>query len=480
MKVENIDVSAAINEAKDLLKNNKKIPLSVKIILELLIKIITLLLNKISLNSRTSSKPPSSDPIGSRKKNKDDKDDKDKKKKKKPGGQIGHEGKTLEQVKHPDKIEKFVVDRKDLPEGTYKSIGFEARQVFDIKISTYVTEYRSEIVEDSEGNRYVAEFPEGVKNPTQYGNSVKAHSVYMSQFQLIPLDRVKDYFNDQMGLPLSKGSVSNFNAAAHRRLEAFENWARAKCKKSALLKADETGVNISGKSFWFHLLSNKEVALFQVDLKRGTEAMERMGILPNYKGTVCHDHWKPYYTYDFTHALCNAHHLRELERAFEQDDQKWAEKMKTLLNAINEEVKKTKHNKLSKKRIAYYTEEYRSILSDGEKESPLALRAKGDKKKGRVAQTKSRNLLDRLRNFEDDCLRFMKESIVPFTNNQAENDLRMTKVQQKISGCFRSLSGAQSFCRIKSYLLTCKRYDIEPTEALELLFDGKTPAFMCE
>lgn len=314
-----------------------------------------------------------------------------------------------------------------------------------------------------------------MNNPTQYGNGVKSQSVYMSQFQLIPQLRVTDFFNDQVGLPLSKASVQNFNREAYRRLELFEGWAKRILLDSPLNFSDETGVNVNGNQFWFHVLSNEKVALFQVDEKRGADAMDRMGILPHYKGILCHDHWKPYYTYDCVHSLCNAHHLRELQRAWEQDEQRWAFLMKKLLNEINEEVKKSDKGKLSKDRIEFYQKRYRTLLSQGEKGCPAAPR---NGSRGRTKQSKSRNLLDRLREFEEDTLRFMKNPIVPFTNNHAENDLRMTKVQQKISGCFRSIEGARVFCRIRSYLVTCRKNGVNPTEALRMLFDGKLPAFV--
>ena len=278
-----------------------------------------------------------------------------------------------------------------------------------------------------------------------------------------------------MGLPISKASVQNFNEMAFKKLEEFELWAKNKLFCSLLNCADETGVNVNGKKLWFHLLSNDEVVLYQVDKKRGLKAMIRMGVLPNYKGTLVHDHWKSYYFFDCKHALCNAHHIRELQRAWEQDGQKWAQELKALLLEINKAVQETKEQKLEPDQIISYQQRYRSILENGSKECPLA---QNNAKPGPTKQSKARNLLDRLDNYQEDVLRFMKESIVPFTNNMAENDLRMTKVQQKISGCFRSLNGAKVFCRIRSYLLTCKRHGIEPTQALNMLFDGNLPDFM--
>jgi len=472
MVIENIDVTAAIENVRNLLKKDKTVSSALIAAIELLIVVITILVNQKGLNSRNSHKPPSQDPHRPRKTRKDKGQKRDKKK---PGGQQGHPGSTLKPVEIPDEIEQILIDRRTLPPGNYTRISFEKRQVFDIEVSMKVTEYQGEILEDQDENQWVVNFPEGVNNPTQYGNEVKSQSVYMSQFQLVPQLRVTDYFNDQLGLPISKASIQNFNQAAYKALEDFEIWAKCALLNSPLNYADETGVNVNGNRFWFHLLSNDKVALYQVDEKRGAEAMDRMGILPGYRGILCHDHWKPYYKYDCIHSLCNGHHLRELERAWEQDSQKWAKRMAKLLDKINEKVKKSKTGKLSKKQIKYYQKRYRTILSQGEKECPAGV---SNGQRGRTKQSKSRNLLDRLRDFENDTLRFMKESIVPFTNNTAENDLRMTKVQQKISGCFRSIEGAKVFCRVRSYLVTCRKNGVSPTEALRLLFKGKFPSFV--
>ena len=221
-----------------------------------------------------------------------------------------------------------------------------------------------------------------------------------------------DYFKDQMGLPISKASIQNFNEMAFKKLEEFELWAKNKLFCSLLNCADETGVNVNGKKLWFHLLSNDEVVLYQVDKKRGLKAMIRMGVLPNYKGTLVHDHWKSYYFFDCKHALCNAHHIRELQRAWEQDGQKWAQELKALLLEINKAVQETKEQKLEPDQIISYQQRCRSILENGSKECPLA---QNNAKPGPTKQSKARNLLDRLDNYQEDVLRFMKESIVPFT-----------------------------------------------------------------
>lgn len=470
MKIDTIDINETIEKAKKEILLDKALPQSVRSTFDLLILIITLLVNRLGINSSNSSKPPSQDPNRPKKKRKD------KGSKRKPGGQNGHPGSTLEKIDNPDEIEEIFIDKRSIPSGKYKHIGFETRQVFNIKISKYVTEYRAEILENEKGDQFVANFPKYITKAAQYGNEVKAESVYMSQFQLIPQDRVCSYFNDQVGLPLSKGSVFNFNKDAFKRLESFEEWAKHQLLFSPFNHADETGINLKGKKIWLHNLSNNYVTLYHADEKRGSEAMDRMGILPHYRGTLCHDHWFPYYLYKCTHALCNAHHLRELERAWEQDGQNWAKLMRNLLNKINDEVKESKNSILSKLKIASFQKRYRSILTKGKSECPLDEKIEG--KRGRQKKSKSRNLLERLIDFEDDTLRFMKNKIVSFTNNQGENDLRMTKVQQKISGCFRSMEGARIFCRVRSYLVTCQKNGVSPTDALRLLFQGELPSFI--
>ena len=468
MGIGNIDIIQALDRVQKHLENDSEMSETTRSLFELLILIISLQSNFLGLNSRNSSKPPSTDP--NRKKASRKKSDK------KPGGQKGHKGTTLEKVDDPDVIEKIEIDQRKLPPGKYKTVGFESRQVFDIQITPVVTEYQAQILEDENGNRFVAEFPLGITKPVQYGAGLKAHAVYMSQYQLLPYERIREYFTDQLNLPISAGSLFNFNKQAHEALEAFETIAKEKLMAATLAHADETGVNIGGKRKWLHCLSNENwTQLFAHD-KRGNEATNEFGVLPNFKGTLCHDHWKPYYKYNCTHALCNAHHIRELTCAFEQDKQQWAKKMIGLLEEINVQTSEA-GGVLDPKKQKSYRCKYRKIIEDGEIECPLP---KDDRKKGqrgRPKKSKSRNLLERLQAYEDDTLRFMTSKQVPFTNNLGERDIRMTKVQQKVSGCFRSEEGAKIFTRIRGYVSTCKKQNLSATTALALLFEGKLPDF---
>jgi transposase len=299
----------------------------------------------------------------------------------------------------------------------------------------------------------------------------------MSQQQLIPYERICDYFRDQCGIPLSAGSVFNFNQEAFELLERFESMARQQLIAQALLHADETGINVNGDGVWLHSLSNDRWTLFFAHARRGAEAMIAMGVLEHFRGTLCHDHWKAYLQFTCLHALCNAHHLRELKRAAEDEGQRWAQRMHALLLEINEATTEA-GGCLTEKQADGFRSRYRFILIEGSRECPAPDPKAHDGQRGRIARTKSRNLLERLRDFETETLRFMTDKLVPFTNNQGENDLRMTKVQQKISGCFRSFQGAQIFCRVRSYLSTCRKHGLSATEALQMLFSGDLPDFI--
>lgn len=343
-----------------------------------------------------------------------------------------------------------------------------------------MTEYQAQILEDQAGHQYVAPFPKDVTHVVQYGNSLKANAVYMSQYQLIPYQRVQDHFSDQMHIPISTGSLCNFNREVYELLETADEIIKQKLVDSDIVHVDETRINVRGKRIWLHSVSNESWSYFHPHEKRRGEAMDEIGILPRFKGFLCHDHWKPYYQYDqCTHSLCNAHHSRELLRAEEQDGQQWAKDMGLLLEKINIEVIKA-GGVLSCAEAKKYQQKYRDILTSADKECPPPLESDRKHSRGRIKRSKSRNLLERLRDYEDDVLRFVENEVVPFTNNQGENDIRMTKVQQKISGCFRSMKGAYIFCRIRSYLSTCRKQGLRATEALILLYDGKLPDFFSD
>jgi transposase len=466
------NITEIAERAKTLLAAEKNLSPAFRAVVELLLTVIMLMAGRLSLNSKNSSKPPSTDPNREKKPGAAGK--------RKPGGQKDHIGKTLDPVPNPDEIIVIPVDQTTLPKGEYKDAGFEARQVVEIEMSRKVTEYRAQILKNQNGKKFRAPFPGEITQKIQYGNSVKVHACYLSLFQLLPYDRLADYFENQLKLPISAGTLCNFNQEAYDRLIkcGFDKRAKYELIKARLIHADETGININSKRLWLHCACSQFWTLFFPHEKRGTEAMILMGVLEKFKGIMVHDHWKPYYTFLLClHALCNAHHLRELKFVEEALKRPWALKMKELLLEINEAVEKTAEKKVDEEAEAAYRKRYRQILKDGELESPPPPEKEG-KKRGKVAKTKDRNLLERLRNYEDDVLRFMVVSYVPFTNNCGENDLRMTKVQQKISGCFRSMKGAQIFCLVRSYILTCQKNGISPTDAMKNLFNDTVPEFL--
>ena len=437
--------------------------------INILILVIQLLVEKLGLNSSNSSIPPSKNPnrkkvTRSAKKNSG----------KKPGGQLGHSGSTLTQFDNPDDIIELEIDKRTLPNrDDLKKVEPEVRQVVDVVLKYTVTEYQAEVWQDSDGSQYTAAFPEHVTKAIQYGPTVKALAGYLSQYQLIPYNRVQQVFDDHFGLQISQGTLTNFNKEAYQRLAGFETKLIETLKKANLAHADETGIKVGRKNHWLHVICTSKSTFLFAHESRGTEAMDAMGVLKHFKQTLCHDHWKPYLTYDCRHSLCNAHHLRELEWVVEFKNQKWAKKMQNLLCEIRDATEKS-GGKLSNKNQAAYIKKYRSIIRSGRGECPILLPTKGSGRK-RVAQTKERNLLDRLSSYEDETLLFMKEKEVSFTNNQAERDIRMAKVHQKVSGCFRSMNGARYFCRIRSYLLTSVKRGHSAFAQIVKLFEPEEP-----
>ena len=471
LTVDNINVEATIQKVQQMLAEETNLSPAFRATLDVMIMLVQIMASRLSMTSRNSSKPPSSDRF--KKSAKDETVSA-----RKTGGQKGRVGTTLQRIDDPDEIQILNIERSTLPPGDYQEVGFERRQVFDIDIQCIVTEFRAQILEDQAGNRFTAHFPDHVTKAVQYGNGVKAHAVYLSQYQLIPYNRVQEYFQDQLALPISEGSIYTYNQQAYALLEQFEQKIISRLLDSPVVHADETGINISGKNHWLHCASTPVWTLFYAHEKRGLEAMESKGLLNRFTGILVHDHWKPYFKLSCQHALCNAHHLRELLYAYEEEGQQWAKRMTDLLKAILNDVY-AQGGVLPQEQADEYRRQYRSLLQNAELECPPPVKDSASAlKKGRIKRSKSRNLLERLIVFEQETLRFMVDADVPFTNNQGENDIRMTKLHQKISGCFRSGEGANIFCRVRSYLSTCRKHNISAAEALNLLFNGKLPDFI--
>jgi transposase len=460
----------------DFLKHIPLIPLKIVTFLEELTALLPLLLEaafKKPANSANSSRPPSQDPNGPKKK--------PKKGVRKPGGQPGHPGSTLKQVDNPDETVICPVDRTKLsPHHTYKRKGYEKRQVFDVDIKRRVTEYKLEILENELGERIAADEPEHVKAPVQYGARVKAIAVYLLISQLTPQERIAELFESVLDIPLSAGSIDNFKieAANSDVVVEFSDKVVGELLKAPVINSDETHTKIRRDKYWIHLASAPFIVFFFITAARGTAGIIDAGVLEFYTGVVVHDYWRAYYTFkNLAHALCNARHLRELQAAVE-DNQKWAVSMKALLVTINTMVRMS-GGQLAEDVQIRLRRRYLEIIKKGIEETggEILPRPPG-KKRGRMKKTKSRNLLERLRDKIDDVSRFMTDVNFPFTNNAAERDLRMEKVHQKISGCYRSLASAKMFFALRSYKMTCQRNGVNGYQAIVNAFEGHVPRFM--
>ena len=402
------------------------------------------------------------------------------------GGQPGHAGKTLEQVENPNYIVQHTMDQcsscgHSLEKVKTKKI--EKRQVFDIpKPEIEVTEHQVEIKKCPHChamNKGV--FPAEVKARVQYGKGVLSLGAYLSFYQLVPRARLKEYFQDYAGLSISSATVARAGKWLYGNLQAFEKGLKKALSSGAIIHGDETGSKIDKKIHWLHVASTEKLTLYGTHKKRGIEGIKALGVYENFKGKAIHDGWKSYEQLKTEHGLCNAHHLRELKGIEEDYQEKWAPKMSTLLQAALKEVEKHREEgkmELPQSRIGAIEQEYQCILEEGFAEHAAIPSVPSlTKKRGRKKQSKGKNLLDRLRDHQAETLLFVSDFKIPFTNNQAERDLRMMKGKQKISGTFRSQEGALFFDRVRSYISTAKKQGWNIMEALETAIQGQP--FLC-
>ena len=292
--------------------------------------------------------------------------------------------------------------------------------------------------------------------------------------QLLPYQRTQEIFEDLFGHKLSQGTLNNTNSSCYELLEETEEKIKESLSKTDIIHLDESGLYVNKKRQWLHVVGTQRLTYYKHHAKRGREAIDSIGILPLYQGRAIHDFWKSYMLYDCQHGLCNVHHLRELKFIAEEQKQLWAKKMIELLLEIKQEREKRIENReesLREIEIREYEKKYHQIIEEGiQLEKPQEEVFK-KKKRGRKKQSKAKNLLDRFINYEKEVLGYMYDFQVPFDNNQAERDIRMIKLQQKISGCFRSDRGAEYFCRIRGYISTAKKQGVNVLEAIESVFD---------
>ena len=261
------------------------------------------------------------------------------------------------------------------------------------------------------------------------------------------------------------------------RVGGVVGWIRERIQQAPVVHFDETGMRIAGKLNWLHVAGTDGLTYYMGHAKRGSEAMDAVGILPGFAGRAVHDGWKSYFRYtDCNHALCNAHHLRELTFIVEQYGQRWAQRMIEFLLKVKTEREKTEASGFRPQQIQAYEREYREIVAAGNAANPPPVQT-GKKRRGRKKKTDALNLLERLEKYEEATLAFMYDFSVPFDNNLGERDIRMMKVQQKISGTFRGPAGALSFCRIRSYISTVKKQGLDVISAIHGVFTGNIPLY---
>jgi len=433
------------------------------------------LVGRLAQNSSNSSKPPSTDgyakpvPKSLRKKSG-----------RKSGGQKGHKGSRLAPVEKPDFTEIHPLrlcpcgcgaDLRNRP-----LLHYEQRQVFDLPPQKFeVTAHQAEVkLCPNTGRKVTAPFPAGVNAPVQYGPRFNGLLVYFHGQQLIPFRRVRQITGDLYGHPVGEGTVQTAALNAYTRLVPFEEQVKGLLVNADGVHADESGLRVEKRLHWLHVASTRLLTWYGVHKTRGGEAIRHFDILSRFRGRLIHDCFSPYFELQCSHGLCNAHLLRELTFVHEQMGQTWAKDMKDLLQRMHDSVKlqAAAGGPHDSPQLGAWTRKYRACLQQGARENPMG-RAKDSKSRGRPKHSKAQNLLIRMWKHQRSILAFLNDYRVPFTNNQGEQDIRMLKVQQKISGSFRSGAGAEAFARIRSYVSTVRKNRGDVFGELVALFEGR-------
>jgi transposase len=440
---------------------------------------------QLAKDSHNSSLPPSSDrfvraPKSLRKKSG-----------KKPGGQHGHRGHHLRQVEMPDEVLIHPVAacaycHHDLC--SQKADHPERRQVIDLPTKRlWVTEHRVEEKQCPVCYHLTrASFPAAVAAPAQYGTGIQTLATYLVEGQCVPYARASQVLQELLGVQLSAGSIATFVKTCHRQLAGVEQELKAALVKARVLHQDETGLRVSKEGWWVHVCSTDRLTHYAAHPSRGRLALDAIGIAPAFDGTSVHDGLKSYDGYTCTQSLCNVHHLRDLTYVEEVLKQAWARKMKDLLLEMKAEVEQARRaekQQVDMPILARLLRRYDELLREGylaNPPPPPPSKSEHSKRKpGKAKQGPARNLLNRFSLKKQAVLRFLHDFAVPFDNNQAERDLRMIKVQQKVSGGFRTEEGVTMFCRLRSYLSTLRKQGIDLFSALNhtLLGNPVLPAF---
>jgi transposase len=378
---------------------------------------------------------------------------------------------TVESV-HVSKVsscEKCGEDLRDVPPD-----GYERRTQIDIVFEKVLRHVDAEIKSCSHCDAETrAPFPEAFRGPVQYGAGIKAYVLNLLIAQMISLKRVQHAITSLIGLVISEATILKYVLQLNFALARWEQMAIDRILTAPVMHVDETSIRVDKHNQWIHVCSAGQITLKFVHEKRGLEAMTAIGIIPRYGGVIIHDCWASYLSYEHCgHGLCGSHLLRELTFVIESNGYSWANNMKRLLQETCARVSSRKRKRLTPREYDALQKRYRNILTRGERELP-PIPAKQNGKRGRVAKSDAHNLWERLKEHESAVLLFAKDSNVPFTNNRAERDLRMSKVKQKVSGCFRKAEFAQAYCRISSYLQTMANQGYNPLVAIQMALSGQ-------
>jgi transposase len=432
---------------------------------------------RLETNSRNSGKPPSSDGPGLKPHPTSQRVPSGRK----PGGQPGHVGHTIQLSVTPDAVQVHAPARCD---GCGRSLDGmpalrrERRQVVDLPaLRAWVVEHQATTACCPDcGAQTRGAFPPEVVAPVQYGPGVATLAVYLTQEQLLPLARTRAVLTEVFGCPVSEGTLERAVADCHERLAATEAAIKHGVTRAAVAHFDETGVNMKGTTAWLHVASTPHLTFYAVHKKRGRAALDAIGVVPQFRGRAVHDGLTSYGQYtQCAHALCNAHHLRELTFVAEQLGQRWATDLKGLLREIKQAVDDARTHDLAGLTVDVqhaFARRYDAALEEGLQVNPPP---PPTGKRGRPKRGKAGSLVDRLRTHKEETLAFMADLTIPFDNNQAERDIRMTKVREKISGCFRTPTGAERFCRIRGYISTLRKQGIPILAALNQAIIGNPP-----
>jgi transposase len=447
------------DQIKYLIEQNKAFSLK---IIELEKEIIELK-RRLDLNSGNSGKPPSSDGLSKPPRVQSLRE----KSHKKSGGQIGHKGTTLNQVKNPDKIETHKIlqcpdCKTDLTNTPATAIN--KKQIFDIpEIKSLVTEHQFEVKYCLKCKKKVKAQEHGfAKTPVQYGPKSNAIATYLNVHNLVPEKRTTQIMKDVFSLPMSVATLEKITKTCAKKVKHVVEEIKEKLKNAPVKGADESGFRINNKTNWLHTLCNNQFVHYRASEKRGD-------ILVGIKGIVVHDYFASYFSKleNVKHAMCNAHHLRELKAVKEIDKEPWAKHLSRLL-LIGKSVTRVSQS-IDTYWLIKFKKLYDHIISKA-LDYHETLGVLNKPKRGRVKRRPGHNLLLRLKNRSDDVLRFLYDPQVPFTNNQSEQALRMLKVKQKVSGCFRTFKGADNFFEIKSYSATAQKQGHNIFQALNAAF----------